>query len=599
MPRNERIFALLAAAMALLGACDGALGPDSEIPSPGNLRVLGRTDSTIMLGWSPVSGARSYELQRSLRATMTGPATIYLGDGTTFTDSGLDAGTPYYYMIRSIDALGAGPFSAVVTGTTLPAPVQFPSIPTGLGLASGGWNALTLSWNRVSGASSYELHRADAAAGPFALVYDGTSSSYEDDGGGEGLDPDTEYSYKVKAKNAAGSSEFSAVFSARTNVAPPPEPMNLRLLEATPTSLELTWDPTPRAEAYEVYRGDSEDGTFDLKVYDGETETCLDEYQIAPDRSYYYAVLAKNVSGSSPLSAVLSARTEAGAPRTPEGLSVSWSTWFSLSLAWGEVSGADAYEVYRSDSEEGPFSRLVYDGPDHSCVDDDELEIDAEYHYKVLAKNSHGPSALSAAVGGRTESGIPDPPTGLALVWAGGHHLGLAWSAAPEATGYEVYRDNSAEGGFGERVYEGDSTSCEVADLDLRSTHYFKVRVLTALGPSGLSTPICGSTTDGLPPAPGGFEVTGASAHSLTLSWEAAIDAVTYVLSRSTAEDGSYTQVYAGTDLLYLDDDEGAGLAGGTTYYYKLYATSPEGDGPAAGPVWYTTGDVEASITIH
>lgn len=109
----------------------------------------------------------------------------------------------------SIFACGDGGLLDGIAGTTVPA------APTGL-TVTGGTGELTLSWDAVTGADSYDLywHTAnDSSAIPAANTSNVTSSPATI----TGLDDDTTYWLWVKAKNSAGSSGFSAAASGSTD----------------------------------------------------------------------------------------------------------------------------------------------------------------------------------------------------------------------------------------------------------------------------------------------------------------------------------------------------------------------------------------------
>ncbi|SHL42452.1 extracellular catalytic domain type 1 short-chain-length polyhydroxyalkanoate depolymerase [Actinacidiphila paucisporea] len=87
-------------------------GGGGTLPAPGGLSVSGTTGSTVSLSWSAVSGAASYRVYRG--GTQVGSPTA-----TSYTDTGLAAGTAYSYTVAAVDSSGAaGTVSAPVTVTT-------------------------------------------------------------------------------------------------------------------------------------------------------------------------------------------------------------------------------------------------------------------------------------------------------------------------------------------------------------------------------------------------------------------------------------------------------------------------------------------------
>lgn len=80
-----------------------------------------------------------------------------------------------------------------------------PAIPTGLSALASGTSQINVSWNAVTGAASYDLE-VDGN------IIANASSPYAHSGLGAG----TTHNYRVRAKNANGSSAFSSIVSATT-----------------------------------------------------------------------------------------------------------------------------------------------------------------------------------------------------------------------------------------------------------------------------------------------------------------------------------------------------------------------------------------------
>jgi poly(hydroxyalkanoate) depolymerase family esterase len=90
-------------------------GLDQTGPAaPTGLAVTGTTDTSASLSWTSVSGATSYDVYRNGTPVNTSAVT-----GTTYTDSGLTAGTTYSYTVAAVDSSGTiGTQSGAVNATT-------------------------------------------------------------------------------------------------------------------------------------------------------------------------------------------------------------------------------------------------------------------------------------------------------------------------------------------------------------------------------------------------------------------------------------------------------------------------------------------------
>ena len=80
--------------------------------TPTGLAVTGTTGTTVSLSWSAASGATTYNVYRGSTTAGSGISS------TSFTDTGLVAGTAYTYSVTGVNAKGESAHSASVTGTT-------------------------------------------------------------------------------------------------------------------------------------------------------------------------------------------------------------------------------------------------------------------------------------------------------------------------------------------------------------------------------------------------------------------------------------------------------------------------------------------------
>ncbi|HZX43039.1 MAG TPA: LamG-like jellyroll fold domain-containing protein, partial [Myxococcaceae bacterium] len=199
---------------------------DTQPPSaPANLSASGSL-SSVSLSWSSSTdnvGVLRYNLYRSTTSGFTpGPANrIAQPSGTSYTDTGLAAGS-YYYKVLAEDAAGnlsapSNEANASVTGDTTP-----PSVPGNLA-ASPGPGQVSLSWNASTdnvGVARYDVYRSTTSGftpGPANRIAQPTGTSYSDSGLGAGT-----YYYKVQAEDAAGNlSAPSNEASATVSTAPP------------------------------------------------------------------------------------------------------------------------------------------------------------------------------------------------------------------------------------------------------------------------------------------------------------------------------------------------------------------------------------------
>ena len=184
----------------------------TTIPAvPGNLVVTGG-NGQASLSWSGAAGATGYTV---LRATSSnGSYTVVAGGvaGTSYTDTGLSAGTTYYYAVVATNGSGSSANSTQVNAITAPV------APAGLA-ATPDNGQISLLWNSSTGAATYSVLRSTTSGGPYATVAGGLAgTSYTD----IGLTNGTTCYYVVTAANSGGTSANSGQVSATPVALPSP-----------------------------------------------------------------------------------------------------------------------------------------------------------------------------------------------------------------------------------------------------------------------------------------------------------------------------------------------------------------------------------------
>ena len=144
----------------------------------------------VIVAWAPVTGATSYQVFRG--GVLVGSPTT-----TTYTDTGLTAGTAYSYTVTAVNGAGSSAPSAAVAATPTTA------APTGLA-ATVASAQVALTWTSVTGATSYKVYRGGV------LVASPTAAAYTDTAVTNG----TAYSYYVTAIAGTTASAASSTVTA-------------------------------------------------------------------------------------------------------------------------------------------------------------------------------------------------------------------------------------------------------------------------------------------------------------------------------------------------------------------------------------------------
>jgi fibronectin type 3 domain-containing protein len=193
------------------------------IPSaPLNLAATGANGS-VTLTWSPPSsnGGSTITGYDIYRGTSSGgesatPLNATPVTGTTYTDSAVTNGTPYYYVVTAINIAGSSTISAEAHAT--PTAATVPGAPTKL-VVTGSRQGESLSWsapssNGGSAITVYQVYRS-TASGKETLYATFTCSTATCSASDTGARFGTTYYYEVAATNSVGTGAKSNQASAR------------------------------------------------------------------------------------------------------------------------------------------------------------------------------------------------------------------------------------------------------------------------------------------------------------------------------------------------------------------------------------------------
>ena len=204
-----------------LGAYVNGLVVTPVVPGvPADLTLARVAWNAVDLSWAAADGASAY---RVLRAPVTGDAVgdfqqVAETDRTAFTDSDVTEGDSFAYAVQAVNSYGVtSARTEPVRSGVIPA-LAAPATPADLTVTKVSKTSVSLSWSAATNAEEYVLERA-GADGVFAAIATTASVSYLDE-----ADTTASWSYRVTARNAAGSSEASAPVVSPVYTAPAPLP---------------------------------------------------------------------------------------------------------------------------------------------------------------------------------------------------------------------------------------------------------------------------------------------------------------------------------------------------------------------------------------
>src|SRR5713101_1186314 len=178
-------------------------------------------------------------------------------------------------------------------------------------------------------------------------------------------------------------------------------------------------------------------------------------------------------------------------PAAPTGLAAVAGN-AQVVLSWNASAGATTYNVSRSTTSGGPYTKIVITAP--TTYTDPGLTNGATYYYVVAASNANGMSSNSAQVSATPASPNPPPmPTGL-MATAGNQQVVLNWKASAGATSYKVGRSTTSSGPYPNIAAPATNTYTDSAVTN-GTTYNYVVAASNAGGTSANSAQVSATPT--------------------------------------------------------------------------------------------------------
>ena len=399
------------AASTQVSATTAAAQPIPTAPgAPAGLIATGGTNQ-VTLSWGSVATATSYNLYYATTSGVTVANGTKIASATSpAVQTGLAAGTSYYYIVTAVNSAGESAASVQVAATTLPAvPIPTPpAAPAGV-TAMGGSTMATISWPAVTGAASYNIYwsTASGVTKTSGTKIAGVTTPYVQ----TGLSAGTSYYYIVTAVNSAGESAASAAASATTAAAAPALPAAPTGVTATGAAnqVSLAWPAVSGATSYNIYWSTASGVTTTSGTrITGATSPYL-QTGLSAGTSYYYIVTAQNASGAGPASAQVTASTSSPAPvlpAAPAGVSATGGS-AQATVSWSAVSGATSYNLYYSTTSGVTTANGTKVTGASSPSTQTGLNAGTTYYFVVTAVNSAGEGPASAQASAATAAAVP------------------------------------------------------------------------------------------------------------------------------------------------------------------------------------------------
>lgn len=174
------------------------------------------------------------------------------------------------------------------------------------------------------------------------------------------------------------------------------------------SSIDVGWHLVTGATSYNVYRSLTSDGIFTVTTSTG--QIYYRDMNLPRATTQYYYITAINANGESSPSTHVSATTNSQLDG-PDTIGCGTGPSFSLLLYWSHAPEATLYNVYRSSSRNGTYTKIA-ERISSTSYRDSNLPCGTTRYYCVTGVNETEESSLNPSYGvsGRTSNCTSTPP---------------------------------------------------------------------------------------------------------------------------------------------------------------------------------------------
>ncbi len=254
------------------------------------------------------------------------------------------------------------------------------------------------------------------------------------------------------------------------------------------------------------------------------------------------------------------------------GLNATRLSHDSIRLSWNIIPGAEQYNIYRSETEDGEYALIKNQGS-VTAYTDTGLKTGVTYYYKVEPANSAKAGAIAGPVSAKTTL---NPITDFKVESYTCNRVRLNWETVEGANKYVIYRSTKPDEGFKALKLVGASAVAHSdTTVEAGTTYYYKIAPYCDSFRGDMAGAISARAT-----FPKFESVTAESLNfeTIKISWSALDGATKFLIYRSDSADGAFKSVGSVIKATEFID---TGLTKGQTYYYKVvpYRSSYRGAG--------------------
>jgi hypothetical protein len=502
--------------------------------------------------------------------------------------SGLAANTTYHYRVKSADASGNLATSSDYTFIT--SDVAAPTITsvTATGITSTG---ATIAWTTNEAGNSQVEYGTTTSYGSSTTLNSSMVTSHSQ--ALSGLASKTTYHYRVKSADASGNLATSSDYSFITLDATAPTITAVTATGITGTGATITWTTNEAGNSQVEYGTTASYGSSTTLNSSMVTSHSQALSGLVSKTTYHYRVKSADASGNLATSSDYTFTTLDVIAPAISAVTSSGITGTGATIAWTTDEASNSQVEYGTTTSYGSSTTLNSSMVTLHSQAVSGLASKTTYHYRVKSADAFGNLAISADYTFTTVDINAPVITLVTATGITGNGATIAWTTN-EASNSQVEYGTTTSYGSSTTLNSSMVTahSQALSGLASQTTYHFRVKSTDATGNSATSSDYTFITLDVTAPTITAVTATGISGNSATIAWTTNEAGNSQVEYGTTTSYGSSTTI--NSSMVTSHSQALSGLAGSTTYHFRVKSADASGNLTTSSDYTYTTPANEA-----
>ena len=267
------------------GAGSSAASQPAQAFNPGGavagLGVVGYNYKSVTIGWAAYDMAAGYQVYSSTKKKGKYRRICTTAGLACYDKKNKRLGKKRYYKVR---AFGTVDGRTVFTGFSGVISAK-PKIPAPTAWSAGSTSKITVAWNKVAGASRYQVYRATSMYGKYKRLTTTKKRSYT----GKSVTQNKKYYYKIRATRGSKKGSFCGPVEGITIL---PAPSWVGAGSNSSGGINVSWSGVGNAAGYQIFRSTSAGEGFQHVGTAGATSFTDTDANLVNGTTYFYKVRA-------------------------------------------------------------------------------------------------------------------------------------------------------------------------------------------------------------------------------------------------------------------------------------------------------------------